>query len=722
MVIKSKGWTARPLVKIVSFVLITVLVFAFISTGISLDSEFSRKNIDLGLVFASNSNNQAFLNSYMDDAVEDLEKLLFYQNEENIRDMGCLKWVKRDHSFDLIESDGSRTWNTVDDAQFADLGEVYPIENGEAIDPDYVNEDGITQAQIEMQCMSVESNAINNQLRDLFMLKEKLQRQYGLIYYVSKPNFALTNVDTPTREFFAEQPAFIVIENGLLVAQSTNRFYSDIPRDNTIYAAFTVDFINAQSEYWSNAQGYIITGILAIVATALFGTALFLILLCGAGRKRFDCGEAVHFSILDKPYLDIGLVILATYLGIVASIISDVFGSSYNFYIPNRRTVLTAIAAVLLFPPALCYVLSFAKRVKAGKWWRHTLIWRICNRFISSIKSLWAGVPLTLRVTLIGLALFFGAICVAAMGSGAAEAGVLLGLLFTAIAVVFMLRFASKLHKLEQAAKAASLGNYDAINVRGGDLGSIADSINNISSGINTAVEQRLKSERLKTELITNVSHDIRTPLTSIITYTDLLKSEGLTCEKAPEYLDILIQKSQRLKTLTDELFEAAKAATGNIDVHIEAIDFSALIKQVLGELDERITSSGLDFRLNLPERAWILGDGKLLWRVVENLLSNVFKYALPQSRVYIDVTADGDNFRLEIKNISAQALNLDPSELTERFKRGDSSRSSEGSGLGLSIVQSFVDSQKGRFVLTIDGDLFKAIVFMPATETNPAS
>jgi signal transduction histidine kinase len=278
--------------------------------------------------------------------------------------------------------------------------------------------------------------------------------------------------------------------------------------------------------------------------------------------------------------------------------------------------------------------------------------------------------------------------------------------------------YARRIHRLEKGARAASTGDYDTpINAGGGELGSIADSVNNISAGINTAVEERLKSERLKTELITNVSHDIRTPLTSIITYTDLLDHEGLNCDKAPEYLDVLKQKSQRLKTLTDELFEAAKAATGNIDVNLTELNIVSLINQVLGELDSAIKSSGLDLRTSLPGQLHARADGRLMQRILENLLSNVFKYSLPGSRVYLDASETADKAtRIEIKNISSKELNFDPSELTERFKRGDDSRADGGSGLGLSIVQSFVSAQGGKFTVAIDGDLFKAIVILPST------
>ncbi|MCL2031174.1 MAG: HAMP domain-containing histidine kinase [Oscillospiraceae bacterium] len=245
-------------------------------------------------------------------------------------------------------------------------------------------------------------------------------------------------------------------------------------------------------------------------------------------------------------------------------------------------------------------------------------------------------------------------------------------------------------------------------------FGRIGRSLGDLSDGINTAVAARLKSERMKTELITNVSHDLRTPLTGLIAYADLLQTEGLDSEKAPEYLDVLTQKANRLKTLTDDLFEASKAASGNVSVQLETLDLSALARQVLGELDERIGQSGLDFRLTLPEPVTARGDGRLMWRVMENLLDNAMKYSLPGSRVYLELDASGPQAVLTLKNISRHPLSKDPWELTERFTRGDESRAGEGSGLGLSIVKSFMDAQGGRLELTADGDLFKAGVWLP--------
>ena len=250
------------------------------------------------------------------------------------------------------------------------------------------------------------------------------------------------------------------------------------------------------------------------------------------------------------------------------------------------------------------------------------------------------------------------------------------------------------------------------------ELKELSQTINKIADGFKGSVSSQVKAERMKAELITNVSHDLKTPLTSIITYVDLLKKEGLQSENADKYLDIIDTKSQRLKALTEDLFDAAKATSGNLKVNNEKLDVVALINQGLGELSDKIQASGLKFRTNLPsEKLFVSADGKLLWRVIENLLSNVFKYALPGSRVYIDAFSTADSVSIIIKNISAYELNVSEDELMERFKRGDASRHSEGSGLGLSIAKSLTELQGGSFNIEIDGDLFKATILLVGCE-----
>ncbi|AOY78405.1 sensor histidine kinase [Clostridium formicaceticum] len=251
-----------------------------------------------------------------------------------------------------------------------------------------------------------------------------------------------------------------------------------------------------------------------------------------------------------------------------------------------------------------------------------------------------------------------------------------------------------------------------------GMLSPIAKNLNNIKQGFQLAVDKEIKSQRMKAELISNVSHDLKTPLTSIITYIDLLKKKDLNIETRDEYIGILDKKSKRLKVLIEDLFEASKATSGNIELHFEKIDIIALFRQTLGELEEKIKNSSLQIKTNLPEHKVICElDGKRTYRVFENVMSNIFKYAMENSRVYVDVIENQAEVSFIFKNISAYEMNFDAKEITERFVRGDASRSTEGSGLGLSIAKSFVEIQKGDLSINIDGDLFKLTVTFPKAE-----
>ena len=249
------------------------------------------------------------------------------------------------------------------------------------------------------------------------------------------------------------------------------------------------------------------------------------------------------------------------------------------------------------------------------------------------------------------------------------------------------------------------------------DLDRLASDINHISEATNAAVQNEIKNQRLKTDLISNVSHDLRTPLTSMISYLDILEKEGLDSPDAPAHLAIVREKTERLKTLTEELFEAAKASSGNIPCEIEDIDISALIDQSLAEMGDRLAKKKLKIKKNIrTDNTLVRADGKLLYRVFENLLSNISKYALDRSRVYIDVSelpASSDKLLVEFKNISKAELNISPDELMERFIRGDSSRNTEGSGLGLAIAKDLTTLMGGVFEISIDGDMFKASVLL---------
>lgn len=288
------------------------------------------------------------------------------------------------------------------------------------------------------------------------------------------------------------------------------------------------------------------------------------------------------------------------------------------------------------------------------------------------------------------------------------------GIIVTIIFIVVGLKKLSYLEKIMDGAKDGAEGRLTyKIEEKGqGRFRDLANNINNMKEGLRESIQNEVKSEKMKTELITNVSHDLKTPLTSIINYIDLLKREELEPECARDYVNVLDNKAQRLKVLIEDLFEASKAASGAMELNIEKIEIVQLLKQVLGENDERISEHGLNLRVNAPEeKIFIKGDGKRLYRVFENLISNVIKYSMENTRVYIDIIKEEEEVKIVMKNIASYELNFDVNEITERFKRADEARTSEGSGLGLAIAKSIVELHGGTFEVEVDGDLFKSII-----------
>lgn len=295
----------------------------------------------------------------------------------------------------------------------------------------------------------------------------------------------------------------------------------------------------------------------------------------------------------------------------------------------------------------------------------------------------------------------------------------LFGAILYSIILYFLLRkYGGKIQEwyqsLLQSTHQMALGNIK-VNIES-DLGAfqeMGDELRAVQEGFSKAVIEEARSQNMKTELITNVSHDLKTPLTAMITYIDLMKKEGLTEEERIAYLNILDQKSQRLKVLIEDLFEISKASTGNIEMHMMDVDVVSLMKEVRLEMEEKIMESDLNFKWNLPKEKIILSlDGQRMYRVFENLLNNILKYSMPKSRVYVDIFNETERVWIVLKNISADELGDDPNHLTERFVRGDVSRKTEGSGLGLAIAKSFIELQNGQFDISVDGDLFKVSMF----------
>ncbi|HWS30012.1 MAG TPA: sensor histidine kinase [Clostridia bacterium] len=468
-----------------------------------------------------------------------------------------------------------------------------------------------------------------------------------------------------------------------------------------------------------NAEGAMYALFAALVVA---GVALFVFLLCAAGRRE-GSDEPVK-SRLDRVPFDflLGLSLLA-YIGL-GLLLREL---SYSYFYDLRyleKYMLLPVAAILA--PAVLIALmlcvTFAARVKTGTLFSNNIIsyvlrflWRCIKAVGRGIHTLYKNTGVLWKAALgylaLALVLLIAAIDLNRGGGGWLFLLFLLG--FAAVCVV-----ALQLRRLETGAEALAAGRVEArIDTKRmlPTLKKHAGNLNGAAEGMDRAVEARMKSERMKTDLITNVSHDLKTPLTSIVNYIDLLQKEPIEGENAKEYLDVLARQAQKLKKLTEDIVEASKASSGALSVKLEPTDAAELLHQSMAEYAERFAASSLTPQVKAQEGLpHIMADGRLLWRVLDNLLSNAVKYSLPSTRVYCEAISAGDKVLITVKNISREPLDAPLDELTERFTRGDASRASEGSGLGLSIAKSLTELQRGSLDLSADGDLFKAELRFP--------
>lgn len=464
----------------------------------------------------------------------------------------------------------------------------------------------------------------------------------------------------------------------------------------------------------------------------------FIFLLCSAGHKNGR--EGITPSAIHEIHLDVYTVVVAVgaFTGLYLA-----FG-----WIGMNPSMINLIVLVVLFAAEVIwctlYFMELAIRLKMGKWWQNTILYRVfrffgrfCKRVFRGIVKLIRGIPMVWRTALLCLAVcvaeFFGLILFynntdVLLFFWAIEKFILCG------AITFVALMCKELQEGSEALADGDLNYKLDTSHMVLSFKEHGENLNRIGEGISAAVEQRMKSEHLKTELITNVSHDIKTPLTSIINYADLIGKEvsgdakdtgdGAGTETAQEreqhiseYAEVLLRQSQKLKKLLDDLLEASKATTGNLEVHPEVCDVSVLLSQAVGEYEQRFSEKKLETIVKQPEETVkVMADGRHLWRVFDNLLNNIYKYAQAGSRVYLNVEHDGQNANIIFRNMSAYPLEMSPEELQERFTRGDRSRHMEGNGLGLSIAKSLTELQKGDMEIVTDGDLFKVVITLPET------
>lgn len=463
---------------------------------------------------------------------------------------------------------------------------------------------------------------------------------------------------------------------------------------------------------------------------AIFGSVLWLIgmvwLTVTAGRRPED--EEIHLNGFDRWYTEIAA---GTVIGIwlAGTIISGtlIANSSLGYsHVVVTVIVICLICGTYTMAWFLIGYLSLVRRIKAGTLWKNSLIRKVlkwigkCSGKLADFARAFSrNTAEKIKVLLVGGAFLFLQFLIIGCGFTGAGVFLIILLIVDAAAVIFIIRKADGLDLIMDGLKKISDGELQykiKTDTLTGKQKVMAEYINNIGGGLDAAVENSLKKERMQTELITNVSHDLKTPLTSIINYVDLMKRENPTDPKIQEYLRILDEKSQRLKVLTEDVVEASKASTGNIKLEMNDIDFVEMVQQVIGEFEEKFQEKNLTMMVHFTDEPSIIyADGQRMWRVLENVFGNVVKYAMEGTRVYAEISNRNKKVTFSLKNISAQPLNISADELTERFIRGDVARNTEGSGLGLSIAKSLTELQGGEFKLYLDGDLFKVMITFAA-------
>ena len=457
------------------------------------------------------------------------------------------------------------------------------------------------------------------------------------------------------------------------------------------------DAYNSLKPYFIPFLVWAIIGLIGMIVCFILVT-----ITTGQSEKK---GE-VRLNIFDRIPTEIGasMVCLFGLVALGANIgIYDMTARDYGNTIVNVLYMVGMLMIAMLI--ATWGYLSLVRRIKAKNLWKNSL----CRRILNIIKKAYYAGKMSVRLVISFFLLTAGHVFMIALFR---ESGLIVLIIADAVILVRLLKEVEERQRVKDGLGIIAAGDLDykldTTNLQQ-DNKEMAEAANQIADGLQSAVEKSMKNERMRSELITNVSHDIKTPLTSIINYVDLLKREDIQNPQVKGYIDILDAKSQRLKHLTEDLVEASKVSSGNIELHMDNLFVQELLQQAEGEFSEKLKSRKLELVSSLAaEPVIIKADGRQLWRIFENLLNNIAKYALEGTRVYVDLTKEDKKAVLIFKNMSQEALNINADELTERFVRGDISRTTEGSGLGLSIAKSLTELQGGQFDIYLDGDLFK--------------
>ena len=674
---KQNDIRTSTVLKILSFCIIPITICIIIANIVCMYVRIEEPEIASASEY---TNTKWFANKYMDNVIRNIRKQKNnekYKNAENISVS----------SSETYEETYGETYYSYDDVYYEITNS-----NGETIYRDFWdNTNGFKYLFINETTKEAYTNI--SLMSDEYTI-ENLRSQFSLYKIYLNYNEINRKLDTSIASIDAQDFELQYQKN-------------EWDRNLEIITSLDTQFLSSGETFYLEKLGFdilrytqdipfiIITPtmcILSIIALAYLSTSI--------GHKKGY--EGIYLNWFDKIPLELVILVLISINLLVLSIIMSLYATGIVL------AILIAIYFIILYFCITVAIATIVKRAKAHTFIKNTLIYKIISGMIRLIKNVFENFGLSAKIAIVYLGFLLTPVILSSIMGGF---GFFLSLVFWAYVFIILLNRTKAFKKIKLALKDLYNGitnNKIDDTLFKGDLKDMAMYINDISGGFSNAVEESLKSERMKTELITNVSHDIKTPLTSIINYVDLLKKENIENEKAKEYIEILDNKSQRLKKLTDDLVEAAKASSGNVKLNMEKINIIELLKQTSAEFEDKFAAKELELIYTMPEEVNIMADSRYMFRIVENIFSNVSKYALENSRVYIDVITNNNKVYIGVKNISKQRLNISADELMQRFVRGDKSRNTEGSGLGLSISKSLTELQNGVFNMQIDGDLFK--------------
>ena len=725
---KSKLYSAKTKILAIILVLCSALVTC-LNLVYVMDMSF-----ESGLSYNSYFDTETFYSQYSQLVRDVVNTKLVFKSEENIKSGNALNEEKVIYNFALdndlgeyvIYSEANAvkhvTFSNSDDQEY--FNNRYPDYKQQAIqDQLYEYEDAIKELErytdfyyclVNTRTGNEVSNREAEEIENL-KINSFLDGRYtkGKVVYDTEYYYNYTDEGKLVNYFYYDNYLDSVSR---ILLNSVYTLYAgvsdDVETGNGVFAkqyqAFESRRLNAPRAVMAAAVG----AILMIIGT------VYLVITAGKTSKNSE----VTLIAVDYVFNDISTLIFLAVAYVSYILARRMIESIY--YMNGEWLIMLKGFICLLFMidvvALINYLTCMSRQIKKRRLFSNTVVgyfirW-VASFFKESTFRIWIILCLIMYAVINCLLMFVAC-------KSYSSIPIIILIIFDLAGIFFAARALTSIKKIMVAVKETSEGNFDK-KVNPDEISpalkNFATDVSNMQNGLKQAVGRAVKGEKMKTELITNVSHDLKTPLTSIITYVDLLKREELNNEKAENYVAILDEKTNRLKQLIEDLVEASKASSGNLAVTKNKINLRELIEQALGEFEERIEKSDLEFKINATEDVYIYADGRHMWRIAENLITNALKYAMPKTRVFIDIFSTERDGVLTIKNVSAIPIdNVDLKSLTERFVRGDASRTTEGAGLGLSITQSLSEIQDGRLEITADGDVFKATVKIPLFTDN---